>query len=80
MRSAAWDLFHICSCCALELFPNGYTPEKGRRISFHHSNRCSQLIREELQQQIIQNRRKLAEESKKQNSPTETVVSQIKRS
>ena len=80
MRSAAWDLLHICACCAMELFPNGYTPENGRKITFKHSNRCSQLIREELEQLKIEDRRKLAEESKKKNSPTETVVSQIKRS
>ena len=79
-RSVAWDLFHICACCARELFPNGYSPEKGRKITFANSNRCSELIKEEREKEIIENRRKLAEESKEVNSTTETQDLLLKRS
>lgn len=79
-RSLSWETLEICPCCALILFPDGYKPENGRNIFFHHSNNCSKLIREELEKLNIQNRRELAKQSKIQDSPIETKTSQIRRS
>ena len=79
-RSESWNLFHICSCCAIELFPNGFIDLKGEKFTFGHSNRCSELMKEELEKLIIKNRRELAKESNIQNSPIETKNSQIGRS
>lgn len=62
MQVPSWALFHICPCCAMELFPDDYVNENGMRFTFGRSNQCLAAIKQELQKAEIEKRRKHVKE------------------
>jgi len=54
---SSWRLFHICPCCAKEIFPFGFIPPRGITIRFCMSSNCIALIHQEQENVLLIQRR-----------------------
>lgn len=59
---SSWQLFRICPCCAIEIFPDGFNPPRGIKINFYRSSNCNHSIRNEIEEQDTTKRRSSKDE------------------
>lgn len=55
---SSWMTFRACTCCATEIFPNGYNPPHGIKLIFKQSTKCKALLTQEIREADIRKRRK----------------------